>query len=444
MVMNIPEVNAVAAAELTLALMLALVRNVPQANDLLRSGGWERLLYMGVHLEGKTLGLVGLGRVARQVATRARAFGMHVIAFDPYIPDEMADSLKVELVEQLDDLLTRADIISLHCQLTDETRGLIGTEQIKRMKAGVRIVNTARGGLIDETALAKGLKSGKIAGAALDVFQMEPVSGSSEALVKLSNVVATPHLGASTVEAQQDVSIRIAQQVLDALRGTGYRNVVNLPFADGADYRKIAPFMLLAEKIGSLQMQLARGADGQGMQVQVAYRGAEIREYAKPLTVALLKGMLAPILGDSVNYVNAPHLADEHGIRVSQTIFPGMEDYANVLVCRVMTREEGRLIAGTLLTRSQPRIVRLDDIPMDVLPEGWILAVKSRDIPGVIAQVASLLGRARLNIAEYRLGRDKPGGTAYSFINLDSEAPQNVLDELHALEPVIEVKQVCL
>jgi D-3-phosphoglycerate dehydrogenase / 2-oxoglutarate reductase len=445
MVMNIPEVNAVAAAEMALALMLALCRNLPQSNALMRAGKWERLPFMGVHLEGKTLGLVGLGRVGRRVAARAHAFGMRVIAFDPYVPDEIADGLKVELVEELDPLLERADFVSLHCQLTDETQGLIGAEQIGRMRPGARIVNMARGGLIDESALLAALESGHLAGAALDVFQTEPPAGPSADLIQHPNVVATPHLGASTYEAQHDVSTRIVRQVLDALRGAGYHNVVNLPFADGEDYRKLAPFMLLAEKIGSLQMQLMDGKNiPAGMQVHVAYRGEELNEYAKPLAVALLKGLLTPMLGESVNYVNAPYLANEHGLSVHQMTASGMDEYSNVVACRLVAGSEKRLIAGTLLTRSQPRIVRLDDIPMDVLPEGFMLAIESRDIPGVIAQVASLLGESKLNIAEYRLGRDKPGGTAFSFINLDSEAPEAVLVQLRGLPPVIEVKQVCL
>lgn len=446
MVMNIPEVNAVAAAEMTMALMLALCRLIPQSNALLRAEKWERLSFMGVHLEGKTLGLVGLGRVGRRVAARAHAFGMHVLAFDPYVPDEIADSLTVELVEHLDALLERADFVSLHCQLTDETRGLIDARQIEHMKQGARLINAANSGLVDESALLEALQAGHLAGAALDVYQAEPPLGVSAALIQLPNVVATPHLGASTLEAQHDVSIRIVRQVLDALRGTGYHNVVNLPFADGDDYRKLAPFMMLAEKIGSLQMQLTDGKEFPvgGLQLNLAYRGEELTEYAKPLAVALLKGLLSPMLGKDVNYVNAPYLADKYGITVHQMTASGMEEYSNVIACQLLTAGEKRLIAGTLLTRSQPRIVRLDDIPMDVLPEGFMLAIRSRDIPGVIAQVASLLGESKLNIAEYRLGRDKPGGTAYSFINLDSEAPESVLVKLHGLPPVIEVKQVCL
>jgi len=447
MVMNTPEVNAVAASEMTFALILALCRNVLSSNAVLRQGQWdERLTFMGTHLEGKTLGLVGLGRVGQEVAARANAFQMRLFAFDPYVRDEIADKLNVELVEQLDDLLAKADIVSLHCQLTDETRGMIGAEQIGRMKPGARLVNTAHGGLVDASVLLDALKSGHLAGAALDVHQTEPPSGASAALLQLPNVVATPHLGASTYEAQDDVSIRVVQQTLNALRGVGYHNVVNLPFAEGDDYAKLAPFLMLAEKIGSLQMQLMddKGASMQGMQLRICFRGDEIRDYPKPLAMALLKGLLTPIFGADVNYVNAPYLANERGLSVHQDALTGAEEFSNVILCELAAGHEKRLIAGTLLTRSQPRIVRLDGIPMDVLPEGFMLVLKSHDMPGVIAQVASLLGDADLNIGEYRLGRDRLGGTAFSFINLDSEAPESVLAHLRGLSPLIEVKQVCL
>ena len=446
MVMNIPEVNAVAAAEMALGLMLALCRNIPQSNAVLRAGSWERMPFMGVHLDGKTLGIIGLGRVGQRVAARAGAFGMRLLAFDPYIPDEVASDLHIELVEQLDDLLAQSDFVSLHCQLTEETQGLIGAEQLARMKPGAHLINAARGGLVNDSALLDALTAGHLAGAALDVFETEPPGGASAALLQLPNVVATPHLGASTYEAQDMVSIRIVRQVLDALRGVGYHNVVNLPFANGDEYASLAPFMLLAEKIGSLHTQLmdCKGIPAEGMQVQVDYRGDELKNYAKPLAVALLKGLLTPALGKMVNYVNAPYLAHEHGVRIHQSMFAGLDEYANVLVCQVTAGSEKRMVAGTLLTRSQPRIVRLDGIPMDVLPEGFMLVVKSHDMPGVIAQVASLLGKSNLNIAEYRLGREKPGGTAFSFINLDSEAPESVLVALRGLPPMIEVKQVCL
>jgi len=448
MVMNVPEANSVAAAEHTWALLLAMCRHVPQANTQLRAGVWERSSFTGAQLAGKTLGLIGLGRVGALVAARARAFEMRVIAFDPYVPETRAETLRVELVEELDELLERAEVVSLHAQLTDETRHLLGATQLARMKVGARLINVARGDLIDEAALLEALTSGHLAGAALDVFSVEPPSATSSAaqLIALSNVITTPHLGASTQEAQAEVSVEIARQVLEALRGTGYRNIVNLPFAEGVDYRAIAPYMTLAEKIGSLQTQLLRGhsALGAGVQVQVAYHGEEVQAHVKPLTVALLKGLLTPMLGDAVNYVNAPRLAQDRGIVAHQASIPAAEDYTNALVCRVLTDTEKKMIVGTLFAGSQPRIVRIDDYPMDGLPVGYALVLESRDVPGVIGQVATRLGTAGVNIAEYRLGRDKPGGTALSFINLDSPAPEAVLADLRAFPPMIEVRQVCL
>ncbi|MBI5652967.1 MAG: phosphoglycerate dehydrogenase [Chloroflexi bacterium] len=444
MAMNVPEANTIAAAEHALALMLALCRNIPQANASMRAGKWDRKSFIGAQVNEKILGIVGLGRVGAMVAARARAFGMSIIAFDPYVPAETAHALRVELVEQIDELLARADIITLHVQLTNETRNLIGAGQIAQMKPGARIINTARGGLIDAVALYAALASGKLAGAALDVFASEPPfdDAPTARLMQLPNVIATPHLGASTAEAQSDVATQIAHQVLDALRGTSYRNVVNLPFAEGVDYRAIAPYLSLAEKIGALQIQLARGRPNE-LQIQVAYHGDEIKQRVKPLTVALLKGMLTPILSEEqVNYVNAPRLAEERGILVQQAIFPATEDYANVIICRVSSPYEKRLIAGTLFARTQPRIVRLDDIPMDALPFGYALIVKSRDAPGVIGKLGTRLGSAGVNIAEYRLGRDVAGGTALSFITLDSPAPESVLTEVRAFPEVIEVKQV--
>ncbi len=446
MVMNVPEANNVAAAEHTIALMLALCRRVPQASASLRGGKWDRKSFTGIQLNDKTLGIVGLGRIGSLVAARARGFGMKLIAFDPYVAEEHAESLHVELVEQLDELLTRADIITLHVQLTNETRNLIGAAQIARMKPGARLINVARGGLVDPAALHDGLTSGKLAGAALDVFPKEPPfeDETTTRLLQLPNVIATPHLGASTLEAQSDVSIQIAHQVLDALRGTSYRNIVNLPFADGVDHRAIAPYMTLAEKIGLLQIQLAHGRASE-LQVQVAFHGDDVKPHVKPLTVALLKGLLTPILdSEGVNYVNAPRLAQDRGIVVQQAVFPASEDYANVIICRVTTAHEKRLIAGTLFAHTQPRIVRIDDMPMDALPFGYALIVLSRDMPGVIGKVGTRLGAARVNIAEYRLGRDLAGGTALSFITLDSPAPETVLTELRELPEIIDVKQVQL
>lgn len=442
LVMNTPEANTLAATEHTLAMMLALCRRLPDAQVHLKAGGWERGRFLGRQLAHKTLGVIGLGRIGSRVAVRGRAFEMRVLAYDPYISEDVAERLHVELVTALDELLAQSDVITVHTPLTDETRGMIGADEIATMKPGVMLVNCARGGIVDEAALLAGLRSGRVAAAALDVFTEEPPrSPVLRELLACPAVVATPHLGANTAEAQEDVAVQIVQQVLDALRGVNYRNVVNLPFADGVDYRSLAPYMTLAEKIGALHMQLARGRVAR---VEVEYIGGEVEAQVKPLTVALLKGLLTPILSDAVNYVNAPVLAAERGVAVSQTRQAVADDYANEIVCRVTTTQETRLIAGALFSHTQPRIVRVDEFPVDAIPEGWVLVMKSRDVPGVIGRVGTLLGEHGVNIGEWRMGRNAPGQLAFTFMNLDAPAPDSVLAELHAIPTVFEVRQVRL
>jgi D-3-phosphoglycerate dehydrogenase len=442
LVMNTPEANTLAATELTLTLMLALCRHLPLANASIKRGEWTRSQFLGVQLHEKVLGVIGLGRIGSRVATRCQAFGMKVMAYDPYIAEEVAERLHVQLVGELGELLVQSDLITVHTPLTDETKGMIGAAEIAKMKTGVRLINCARGGIYDEQALIDGLKSGQVAGAAIDVYSEEPPrSEGLKRLLALDNVVATPHIGANTVEAQRDVAVQIVQQVIDALRGLNYRNVVNLPFAEGVDYRSLAPYMTLAEKIGSLHMQLIHGRIER---VEIEFRGEELEAHVKPLTVALLKGMLYPILRDAVNYVNAPHLAEERGIAVAQTRHPAAEDYSNVILCRVISTKETRLIGGALFLRTMSRIVLLDDFRIDALPHGPALIVSNRDVPGVIGKVGTLLGQHNINIAEWQMGRSGPGGQAVSYINIDTPAPDEVLRELRQLPSITDVQQVML
>ena len=336
----------------------------------------------------------------------------------------------------------QADIITVHTPLTDETRGMIGAVEMAKMKDGVRLINCARGGIYDEQALVAALTSGKVAGAAIDVYSAEPPkSDVLKQLLAFDNVVATPHIGANTYEAQRDVAVQIVQQVIDALRGVNFRNVVNLPFAEGVDYRSLAPYMTLAEKIGSLHMQLIRGRIGR---VEVEFRGDEVEQHVKPLTVALLKGLLAPILKEAVNYVNAPHLAEERGIAVAQTRHPAAEDYSNVILCRVISTKETRLIGGALFLGTEPRFVLLDDYRIDALPNGPALIISNKDVPGVIGTVGTLLGSYGINIAEWRMGRSEPGGKALSYINIDVPANEEVLSKLRGLSTIVDVRQVSL
>ncbi len=439
-VMNTPQANTTATCEHTLAMMLALARNIPQADASLRRGEWTRSKFMGVQLQGKTLGVIGLGRIGTQVAKRAQCFGMEVIAYDPYVSEEAARANKVLLVS-LDELLAQSDFVTLHSSLTQGSRGLLDAAAIAKMKPGARVINVARGALVDSQALYEALASGKLAGAALDVFEEEPLPPDSP-LLKLPNIVLTPHLGASTAEAQRDVSIQIAEQVLDALHERDVRNAVNFPPIDPAAWPIIRPYLKLAEKLGRLQAGLM---EGRLARIEVEYRGADVAPHVKPLTVALLRGLLEPILGgEKVNYVNAPVIANERGIIVTQALNLTSSDYTNLVSCRVTTDQEERTIAGTLFDGAEPHIVQIDHFRIDAVPEGLVLVISSRDVPGVIGRVGTILGANYVNIAEYRLGRTKPGDRALSFINLDNPVPDYALKALHDLPEVVWVKQITL
>jgi len=439
MVMHTPEAYSLAAAEHTLALMLALCRKIPAADAAMRRGEWVREQFTGAQLHGKTLGLVGLGRVGRLVAARAQAFGMAVLAYDPYTSDEAAVRRQGITLATLDELLAQADFVSLHAELTVETKHLLGEAELAQMKPGARLINCARGALVDEAALAAALRAGRLAGAALDVFAHEPPV--DNALSTLPNVVLTPHLGASTAETQLAASLQIARQVLGALHGTDYTNVVNLPFPVNADFARARPYLQLAERIGALQHQLAEGVVAQ---VEVEVKGADMAGLVKAVAVALLKGLLSHRLTGAVNYVNAPVLAGQQGITIAQARGLDTADYANLISCRVRWPGGERLIAGTLFGGVESRIVQLDQFRMDARPQGQVLIMRSRDVPGVIGIVGTLLYHYGVNIAEWRLGRDTPGGTAMSFINLDSVVPAESLIALRALPQVVDVRTVWL
>ncbi len=442
LVMNTPDANTLAATEHTFALLLALCRNLPDAHASLKAGEWQRARFMGVQLFGKTLAVIGFGRIGSRVAARAQAFGMEVIAYDPYIASAVTERAKVALVPTLEEALACADFITVHMPLTAETRRLIGTDQLAHVRRGARLVNCARGELIDETALLDALESGALAGAALDVFSEEPPrSAALQRLIAHERVIATPHIAASTLEAQEDVGIQIARQVLDALRGENYQNAVNLPFPAVNGYRELLPYLRLAEAIGSLHAQLSRGPISR---VEIALAGEELSKQAPALTVALVKGLLTPILGERLSYVNALRLAQERGIQVMPVAAVEQSDYSQLIATRVLAAREQRAIAGTLFGGHSPRIVQIDEYRMDGTPEGRILVMTSLDVPGVIGHVGTLLGERGINIAEWHLGRTAPGGRAMSFINVDDPVSDAVLDELRALPQVQDIRQVVL
>jgi D-3-phosphoglycerate dehydrogenase / 2-oxoglutarate reductase len=433
-VVNSPLAASVSVAEHTLALMLALARMIPAADASMKQGKWDKSAFIGSELHGKTLGLLGLGRIGALVANRAAAFGMAVLAYDPYMDDEEARRMGVTPAT-LDEALSRADYLTLHAALTPETERLLGAAELGRMKPGARLVNCARAELVDEAALADALANRRLAGAALDVF----TEGS--ALLGAPNVVLAPHLGGSTHEAQQAVSVEIAQQVLDALRGHNYANVVNLPFIPGPDFAGTRPYLELAEKLGALQRQLAGSAP---QRVEVEVKGEAVERLVKPVAVALLKGLLNGHGAAEVNYINAPLLAARRGLAVSQARGLEVADYTHLVSCRLSWAGGQRLVAGTLFGGVEPRVVQIDGVRMDARPAGHALVMRSRDLPGVIGAVGTLLAQHGVNIAEWRLGRDRPGGTALSFINLDCAMPPGALEAVRALPQVVEVSELDL
>jgi D-3-phosphoglycerate dehydrogenase len=437
-VMNTPQANAIATAEQTMALMLAASRHTAAAHASVLDGEWRRGDFLGVQLYRKLLGIVGFGRIGRLVAARAQSFGMEVLAFDPFVSEGVGRDLGVRLVD-INQLIGDSDYISLHSVVTPETENLIDAATISRMKDGVIIVNAARGRLIDEHALAKALADGKVGAAAIDVYRHEPPTDNP--LIGMPNVLHTPHLGASTVEAQRDVAIQIVDQVLDALRGTDFRNAINMPFPAGPDYESILPYMELAEKLGRLHSAMSPSPV---RRAELALRGEMVDRLAKPVGAALLKGLLEKSLSDPVNYINAPVLAEENGITLSETKGLSLVDYPNLISCRVHFVDGERLLAGALFGGSRPRIVQVDDFLLDADLDGILLLMQSQDIPGVVGQVGTILAAHDVNIGEWRMGRRRPGGEALSFISLDSVPSPEILRSLEMVPAVTQVNLVTL
>lgn len=438
-VMNTPQANSIATAEHTVAMMLAVSRHTAPAHESVKQGNWERSKFQGQQLSGKILAIVGLGQIGRLVAQRAKAFNMEVIAHDPYVSEDVGREMEVALMD-LDQLLSRADYVSLHTSLSAETEGIIDARALEQMKAGATLINPARGKLVDETALAAALKSGKIRAAALDVFRREPPEQNNP-LIGLPNVLHLPHLGASTKEAQRDVAVQIVEQVLDALHDKDFRNSVNMPFIPGADFQKTMPYMKLAEKIGRLHFHMATGPI---RSVEIELQGEAVKELLRPIATAILKGILQGFLEDSVNFVNAPLLAERHGISVAQSKGIGAAPYAHLISCRVHFEGGSRTISGALFGGVHPRIVQVSKYHMDVDPSGIVLVMLNKDTPGVIGQIGSILGQHHVNIGEWRLGRAEKGGDALSFVNLDSYPPADVIAELNAVEAVIKLEVLTL
>ena len=437
-VMNAPGGNTISTAEHTLSMILALSRNIPQAHLSLKEKRWDRKKFMGSEIYGKTLGIIGLGRIGAAVAKRAMSFEMKVIAFDPYLSLDKVKALKIEPVS-LKELLKHSDYITVHTPLTGDTKHLISDKEIAAMKRGVRIINCARGGIIDERALIKGLTSGKIAGCALDVFENEPPLNSP--LLGLDNVVITPHLGASTEEAQVNVAIDIAKQMCDGLKGKGMRNAVNVPAFTPELTQIIQPYITLAEKIGSLQSQLA---DGHITRLKIEYRG-DIGTYdMTPITVACVKGLLKTYMGETVNYVNACVLAKERGIAIEETKTERAENFANLISVEVKTEKEELTVWGTVFAKTDLRIVRINKCYVEAHPAGYMLMIKNRDLPGVVGEIGTILGQNKINIAAMSFGREKSGGRAVSILNIDSVVPAKLLEQIKSSKNIFDAKLIKL
>jgi len=437
-VMNTPGGNTISTAEHTMSMILALSRNIPDADASTKRGEWERKKFMGVELYGKVLGIIGLGRIGSEVAKRAIAFGMKVIAYDPFLSLDKAKELGVESVE-LNDVFKRSDYITAHTPMTDETRHVIGKKAIDSMKKDVRIINCARGGIVDEAALIEGIKSGKVAGAALDVYENEPPKDSP--LLKCGNIILTPHLGASTEEAQVNVAIDIANSVRDALLGCGIRNAVNVPCIELELYQILQPYVAISEKMGSMAAQIA---GGRIKSIEIKYSGDIAKYSSSPLTVAVVKGALSPVLQETVNYVNSLIVAKERGVKIEESKSSQLEEYANLITVTVETDKGSVSVEGTLFTKTDARIVRVGQFHVDAIPSGYMLVAHNIDVPGIIGKIGTILGNNGINIAAMTFGREKPGGKTLSVLNVDGNIPEKVLDEIRKAKNILDAKLIKL
>ncbi|MCP9496569.1 MAG: phosphoglycerate dehydrogenase [Pyrinomonadaceae bacterium MAG19_C2-C3] len=441
-VVNAPDGNTMTTAEHTVALLCALARKVPQAHADLRAGQWNKKKFVGVELRGKTLGIVGLGRIGRVVASRAQAFEMKVVAFDPFISPEQAQALNI-VPGTLDEVFAQADFLTVHTPMTKETRGIIGREAFARMKQGVRVINCARGGLVDETALYEAIKEGKVAGAALDVFEQEPPAPDNP-LLALDEVIITPHLGASTKEAQEGVAVTVAEEIRDYLQSGALRGAVNVPALGAQEMQTLKPYFGLAESLGRFQSQML---DAPPREVRIEYAGALAERDAAPLTRAFLAGLLRDISA-RVNVVNATLIAEERGISVTtsykQIVREGRDEAHADIRTHLITADTTHTVAGTLFGHGEDnaRIVEIDGFRLEAVPRGSMLVARNRDVPGVIGRIGTLLGNARVNISSFYLGRQAQGGEAIAVIELDAELDDATLEELRALDEVLSARRI--
>ena len=438
-VMNTPGGNNVTTGEHTVALMMALARHIPQAVASLKGGKWDRNKYVGVELCNKTLGVIGLGNVGRIVAERGAGLRMKVLGFDPFIAAENIARMGVEPAT-LEEIIAKSDFITVHVPLTPDTQGLINKAAFAKMKTGVRIINCARGGIVDEQDLADAIKQGKVAGAALDVYVDEPPAA-DHPLIKLDQVITTPHLGASTDEAQLNVAIAVAEQMVEFLAQGVVRYAVNVPSVSPELLEVLRPYLTLGEKLGSLYTQMGNGLP---KEVQVEYRGDVTQYNVAPLTLAVLKGLLTPVMESAVNYVNAPVVARERGVKIVESKGERAGDFTSSITVRAKNGKEDLEIEGAIFGAKYPRIVRVNGFYLEAVPEGYILILQNKDVPGVVGAVGTILGKHGINIAGMELGRSDKGGNAISFTHVDEAVSKKALDELMALPQIVSAEVVKL
>lgn len=437
-VMNTPGSNTMTTAEHTIALMISLARQIPQASISMKAGKWEKKKFMGVELYKKTLGVVGIGNIGSQVAKRMQGFDMNVIAYDPFLSEDKAKTMGIEKVD-LHELFRRSDFITIHTPLTPETKYMINKETMKLMKDGVRIINCARGGIIHEKDLYDALAEGKVAGAALDVFEKEPPENNP--LLTLDTVISTPHLGASTKEAQENVAFAVAEQVVDYLIYGTIRNAVNFPSIPADQMARLQPYLTLAEKLGGFAAQMFEGGV---TEITIEYKGDAAEINTAPVTIAAIKGFLTPILEETVNFVNAPFIAKERGIEVKELKSTDEGDYQSMVALRVKAKDKVSYFAGTLFSKKDPRIVYIDTFKVEIVPEGELLFMYNNDKPGVIGNIGKLLGKNNINIARMHFGRETPGGRAISVVSIDAHASSQIIDKIKQLPNILSVKQISL
>lgn len=438
MVINAPEGNTISAAEHTIAMLTALARNISEASVSVKKGEWKRSKFLGVELYQKTLGIVGLGRIGGEVARRCKGMGMKIVAYDPYISPEQGEKMGIRMAS-LEETLKEADFITLHLPMVSKTYHLIGEEQFAMMKEGVRIVNCARGGLIDEQALCRAIEEGKVAGAALDVFETEPPRECP--LIKHSNVIMTPHLGASTREAQVNVAVQVAGQVLKALKGDPDVHAVNVPVIMSEDMAEVKYYLPLMRLLGSLYMQLFKGSVEE---IEIRYSGEVADKPLAPLTTSCLMGFLQVMVGNQVNYVNAPHLAKSRGIRVKEISTSSVDNFSNLVTVSVKSGSETSIISGTLFNHHDIRIVQIGDYRIEVVPSRYMLVCNYEDKPGVIGNVATILGKEGINIASMQVGRKSAGGDAVMVLQVDEPLPQELLNKLGEIPSITDISFVQL